>query len=265
MEDDISFSHTLDRMKESFLWAAAQGGNAQDCDALIEYGADPNWSGPGGDTSLIVACRRGHIEVVNILLSHGANINAISNSDGMGPIHICSSRGDLDMLNLILEANANVSLRTRNGLTAVDIAKEYGQDAIYGRLMQPRRNLAPSTTLTMATERETMTRELSSPAAAADSATQIAPLAGSISSNRAIRGQTTSTTSQDNNTSGNQSTTKYQILGPEALQEQEALSGGLRKLYEKEQKERKAAELKVHQNISYFFDEIDVDFVRTTR
>lgn len=39
MTDAASFSMSLDRLKESFLWAAAQGNNIQDCEALLEIGA----------------------------------------------------------------------------------------------------------------------------------------------------------------------------------------------------------------------------------
>lgn len=55
-----SFNQSLDRLKESFLWAAAQGGNTEDCESLLEIGADVNWKHTDGDTPLLAACRRGH-------------------------------------------------------------------------------------------------------------------------------------------------------------------------------------------------------------
>ena len=108
--DISSFATSLDRMKESFLLAAAQGGNLQDCDSLIELGADVNWRGlDGGDTPLLAACRRGHAETVQFLLAHGADSNTIG-SDSLSALHIVAQRNDIATLNVLLESN--VSLRT---------------------------------------------------------------------------------------------------------------------------------------------------------
>ena len=45
---DMDLSQQLDRMKESFLWAAAKGGCEEEVESLLSIGADVNW----------VACRR---------------------------------------------------------------------------------------------------------------------------------------------------------------------------------------------------------------
>ena len=44
----------LDRMKESFLWAAAKGGREEEVESLLSLGADANWENPdgGGETPL---------------------------------------------------------------------------------------------------------------------------------------------------------------------------------------------------------------------
>ena len=44
---DMDLSQQLDRMKESFLWAAAKGGREEEVESLLSIGADVNW----------VACR----------------------------------------------------------------------------------------------------------------------------------------------------------------------------------------------------------------
>jgi hypothetical protein len=131
--DESSFTESLDRMKESFLWAAAQGGNSQDCDALIEIGADINWRGPGGDTALIAACRRGHIDTAEILIAHGADVN-LSAEDSLAPLHIVCRRGDMNMLNLLLGTNVNKSAKTSQDQTPLDIAKSKGFEDLCARL-----------------------------------------------------------------------------------------------------------------------------------
>ena len=34
---------------------AAQGGNTEDCESLLDIGADPEWRNPEGDTPLLVS------------------------------------------------------------------------------------------------------------------------------------------------------------------------------------------------------------------
>ena len=77
---EVNFSESLERLKESFLWVAAQSGNSQDCDSLLEIGAQVNWKNSEGDTPLHAACRRGHDNAVEVLLVHGAETN-IAGSD----------------------------------------------------------------------------------------------------------------------------------------------------------------------------------------
>ena len=58
---DIPFTESLDRLKESFLFAAAQGGNTEDCESLLEIGANPDWTNPEGDTPLLVGTGPGRV------------------------------------------------------------------------------------------------------------------------------------------------------------------------------------------------------------
>jgi len=139
MSDD--FAESLDRLKESFLWAAAQGGNTQDCQSLIEIGADVNWKNSDGETPLLAACRRGHAETISMLLVHGADANIVSSNDGLAPLHICAKRGDHISLDHLLAANTNTTIKTRDGQTALDIAKSKGYEDIYGMLMRQRRSI----------------------------------------------------------------------------------------------------------------------------
>jgi ankyrin repeat protein len=131
---EISFEAQLDKFKESFLWAAAQGGNTEDCESLIEIGADINWKNSDGDTPLLAACRRGHTETVEALVVHGADVN-ICGLDSLTPVHICCSKGDYSTLNILLSANPILSMTTKDGKLALDIAEEHGYQDICNRIM----------------------------------------------------------------------------------------------------------------------------------
>ena len=152
------FSQSLDRLKESFLFAAAQGGNSEDVQSLLEIGADIDWRGQGGDTSLLAACRRGHCDTMALLTVHGANVNVVG-SDGMSCIHIAARRGDIASLNVLLEADCNIALKDKDGKTALDIAKAKGHEEIAARLVQYRRGMASSTTGTPGTHIREIVRQ----------------------------------------------------------------------------------------------------------
>ena len=152
------FSQSLDRLKESFLFAAAQGGNSEDVQSLLEIGADIDWRGQGGDTSLLAACRRGHCDTMALLTVHGANVNVVG-SDGMSCIHIAARRGDIASLNVLLEADCNIALKDKDGKSALDIAKAKGHEEIAARLVQYRRGMASSTTGTPGTHIRDIVRQ----------------------------------------------------------------------------------------------------------
>lgn len=137
------FSSSIDRLKESFLYAAAQGGNSQDVQSLLEIGAEIDWRGQGGDTPLLAACRRGHCETMALLTAHGSNVNTLS-TDGMSCLHIAARRGDIASLNVLLDADCNIDLKDKDGKTALDIAKAKDHEDIVQRLIQYRRGISSS-------------------------------------------------------------------------------------------------------------------------
>ena len=136
--DGRVFTQGLDRLKESFLFAAAQGGNAADVQSLLEIGADIDWKGQGGDTPLLAACRRGHCETMALLAEHGSDVNSVG-SDGMTCLHIAARRGDIASVNVLLEGSASLHMKDRDGKTALEVAKAKGHDDICKRLAQFRR------------------------------------------------------------------------------------------------------------------------------
>lgn len=132
-----SFSNSIDRLKESFLFATAKGGNAQDCEALLTIGADVNWRSQDDDTPLLAAVRKGHVETVQLLLAYGADCN-VKGTDSLTPMHIAARRGDLNTMNVLLNGKANVNAKTLDGKTAYDVAKTHGYDDICQRIITHR-------------------------------------------------------------------------------------------------------------------------------
>jgi uncharacterized protein len=63
------------------LFVAVRTGKTEIVQALLEAGADPNYSDSERYTILMFAAHAGYLEIVQVLLNAGANINAM-NKDG---------------------------------------------------------------------------------------------------------------------------------------------------------------------------------------
>ena len=68
----------------SSLYVASFNGHVEVIKLLLSYGADINDKrSDNGISSLFVASENGHVEVVKLLLSHGADVNDKSSDDGI--------------------------------------------------------------------------------------------------------------------------------------------------------------------------------------
>jgi ankyrin repeat protein len=86
-------------------------------------------SGFDGATLLHKALvNRPSFECAEFLLTHGANPNQ-PDITGEYPIHvICRSNGDIDCLKLLLEHGADPSIKWKNGMSPVQLAREWSHD-----------------------------------------------------------------------------------------------------------------------------------------
>mmetsp|Transcript_5422 Transcript_5422/g.13575 ORF Transcript_5422/g.13575 Transcript_5422/m.13575 type:complete len:372 (+) Transcript_5422:57-1172(+) len=119
----------IDRLKESFLCAAARGGRIQECASLIEFGAEIEWHENNDDTPLLAAVRNGHQDCAALLLAHGASADH-RDRDGNTVIHLAAARGDESMASLFSPNAYELSLSTNNdGMTAIDVAVDRGSNS----------------------------------------------------------------------------------------------------------------------------------------
>lgn len=87
----------LDARGEFPLYKAAAGGNYDDVKRMLEQGADPSMSTFYKWTALHWAVNNGHKDVIELLLSHGADINAVSDT-GRRPLSMAHDEGIRQML-----------------------------------------------------------------------------------------------------------------------------------------------------------------------
>ncbi|KAG2456361.1 ANR50 protein, partial [Polypterus senegalus] len=90
-----------------------------------------------GRTALHVSCWQGHLESVNLLLSHKADANAVD-AEGRPPLHSSAWQGHVAVARLLIETgNANVDQAcSQQGATALCIAAQEGHTEVVQILLE---------------------------------------------------------------------------------------------------------------------------------
>jgi hypothetical protein len=83
---------------------------------LIERGANVN-ARDHGQTPFLRAAQNGHLQVMRLLMEHGADIDA-QDDDGRTALMIAAGAADPEMVRLLLERGAKVNLKAKDGFTA---------------------------------------------------------------------------------------------------------------------------------------------------
>jgi ankyrin repeat protein len=94
--------------------------------ALLDAGAKVDEVDDDGITVLAWAAIANRVEMARLLIERGADVNHVDKK-GMTPLLYAASIdfGDSAMIDLLLKSGARESLRTKEGLTALDLARQY--------------------------------------------------------------------------------------------------------------------------------------------
>jgi tetratricopeptide (TPR) repeat protein len=115
-------------MADMDIFKDVRNSSASDIRHYIEtdFDGDANYQNNSGETLLhFAACTAGNVEVVKVLVSMGANVNASTN--GITPLHVAQ---DAQIAQVLISLGADVNAKADNGLTPLDIAKETGNTAM---------------------------------------------------------------------------------------------------------------------------------------
>jgi ankyrin repeat protein len=82
-----------------------------------------------GQTPLITACILGYIDMVKILITHGANINH-QDEDGGAALHTAVFQGDFEIVEYLIEQGADVNIEPHDGRTPLLIASRNRLDIV---------------------------------------------------------------------------------------------------------------------------------------
>jgi ankyrin repeat protein len=97
----------------SALMFAARAGSGEVVEVLLSAGADVNETAPDGTSVLLMASHSGHGRLAKALLEHGANPNAAER--GYTPLHAAILRGDRELVAVLLAKRADPNARITKG------------------------------------------------------------------------------------------------------------------------------------------------------
>jgi ankyrin repeat protein len=103
--------------------------------ALLDAGARVDEVDGDGITSLSWAAISNRVDMARLLIERGADVNHVDRK-GMTPLLYAASIdfGDSMMIDLLLKSGAQTGSRTKDGLTALDLAQKYKHTHLLGRL-----------------------------------------------------------------------------------------------------------------------------------
>lgn len=107
---------------ETPIIPACAKGNVKLVLSLLKQGHSVNAGDALGWTALHEASNYGYVDVVNVLLDHGADINNRGGPccEGITPLHDAAACGHLEVIDCLLDRGANPLVRTNNGETPLD-------------------------------------------------------------------------------------------------------------------------------------------------
>ena len=116
------------------IMLAASKGHMDLIDILFTQGADPNKRGAMQRTALQYACENNHIEVARKLLGYGADIDAYDTGK-LTPLVMAADRGYTELGLMLIEKGANVNIQHIEGWTALIDAAARNDIKLVGALL----------------------------------------------------------------------------------------------------------------------------------
>jgi uncharacterized protein len=132
------------------LLQASRVGDSAMVDLLLRSGANPNKAHPEGETPLLAASRSGSVPTVRLLLTRGVDVNAAEKFQNTTAVMWAAAEGHIDVVDVLIEAGADINrqghittLTDRNnadhptgGFTPLMWAARAGNDALVRRLVE---------------------------------------------------------------------------------------------------------------------------------
>lgn len=123
LEQEPARASELDENGETPLFAAAARGHVEIIELLLQHGASPNARCEGGGTPLLMAAAFGNTAAVQRLVAGGADVDDCDDQ-GVTATHFAINREHAEVVRLLLDLGAQPDLKDAAGRTALDVAHE---------------------------------------------------------------------------------------------------------------------------------------------
>lgn len=128
--------NTLDTRGRPGLVAALHQDSLKVVDELLKAPKiNVNLASRQNETPLMMACIKGHLDLVKRLIKMGADVNR----EGWAPLHYAASADTprtLDIIKLLLEESAYIDAASPNGTTPLMMAAQYSSEAVVKLLLE---------------------------------------------------------------------------------------------------------------------------------
>jgi len=121
--------------REPALWHAANNERIEVMELLLDRGADLDAKYNSGYTVLMKAAFNGSAEVLEFLLKRGADPN-LRNEFGRTPLMLAAGLGGTEVVRLLLDRGVDVNAMDENGKTALMYAAKEGRTEVVQLLKQ---------------------------------------------------------------------------------------------------------------------------------
>ena len=120
---------------ESSLMIAVKRGHYEVVEVLMEWGADVVHLNEDGWSALLIGCETGNSQIVALLLNnYGTNVNQ-RNTEGVFPLYMACEKNHKDIVNLLLGSiDIDINMKFRDKHTPLMKAEEEGFDEIVDML-----------------------------------------------------------------------------------------------------------------------------------
>jgi ankyrin repeat protein len=117
------------------LAIGAKAGNQNLVETLLGLGASVTYKGMDEVTALHRACFGDNHQIVELLISYGAEVNGSTKEELLQPLHIVADKGNLKIAEILLNAGADINALALGDLTPLHIAAARGHLDMVERLI----------------------------------------------------------------------------------------------------------------------------------
>jgi hypothetical protein len=112
------------------LCNSTQGDKAEELTAFLQEHPEVDvnlYRNANGFDALLIASKRGKLRCIQVLIGHGADLEARTGTHGRTPLILASYYGQLDCLKVLIEAKADVNARDKDEFQALHFASHAGK------------------------------------------------------------------------------------------------------------------------------------------